>query len=223
MKKWICLCLCLCLFFPIYLISDVNDRGDFQVWNQNALKIHLSQKAFLYGDVEFRYGDDASKLFYKHLHTTINWAINPHVTLSPGMRFIWNRRNKKWIKTTDPLFALTLFLLRSHQVVISNRHWVQLRHFPKDLGDKKRLLYRSQLKLFFPSQIGRFRVSPYLSNEIFWQEARGVFQNRAIFGLVMPRNQRAYFNLFYQYRNLKNLKNQWTYQHVLGLSALFLF
>lgn len=218
MRKW-----WLPFFLPLSLFAEANDKGDFQIWNTDAMTIRLSPKTSFYGDIQFRYADDASKLHYKHIHLELNYSPNRYITLAPGYRMTWHRSHKKWLKENDPLLILTLFLLQSRHIVISNRNWVQYRNIPDELGGNNRFLYRNRSQILFPWQMGRLKLNPYVSDEIFWQEARGVFQNRAIIGFLIPRNQRAYFDLYYMYRSIKNLSDKWVYHNVLGLSAYFYF
>jgi len=219
MKKW----LLFCFLLPFCLFGEINDDGDFQIWNTDGIDIRLSPKSSFYGDIEFRYGDDAKKLYYKHIHLELNWNLNRHVILTPGFRFIWFRINNKWVKENDPLLKLTLFFLNSRQVVITDRNWVQYRNLPDEFGGKHRFLYRNRIQFLFPWQFGSNQINPYFSNEIFWQEAWGIFENRAIAGVMIPRSSRAFFDFFYMYRSLKNLQKTWVQNNVFGAGVHFHF
>lgn len=219
MKKWFLLC----FLFPLALVASVDKKGDFQIWNTDGLQLRLSNKSSICADMEFRYGDDSSTLFYKHYHFVLNYSPNRFITIGPGFRFVSHRFEKKWAKEKQPFCDLTLFFANSPQVIISDRNRVAYRILPKELGGKNRYLYRNRLLFLFPWRMGRMGLNPYFSDEIFWQQAHGFFQNRVNFGLIIPRNNRAFFDVFYSYRSLKNLQDKWVYHNILGLGAYFHF
>jgi len=209
----------LLLFLPLTLFAAVNSNGDRQIWNRDGLTIRLSPKSAFYGELEFRYGDDASKLYYKHVHTQLDWSFNPWITLSPGVRRVWYLVDNKWKHETDPLVILNLTFLKSSRFVIDDRNWVQFRNLPSSLGGKTRTLYRNRFRLLFP--LGR--LSPYVFDELFYQETRGVFENRATIGTFLRRTERAFFDFFFTYRSLKRQNDLWVTNYVFGLSAYFNF
>lgn len=219
MKKWVFFYLL--LPFPIFTM--LNDDGDFQIWNTNGIDIRLSPKSSFYGDMQFRYGDDASKLYYKRIHAELSWNLNRSVILAPAIRFIWLRMQDSWIKENAPLVKLTLFLLNSRQIEISHRSWIQYSSLPNESTRKRRFLYRTRLQFLFPWRMGHYQISPYVSDEIFWQEAHGVFENRLIIGLLIPRNQRAFFDLLYDYRTMKNLQGKWVQHNIFNAGVYFYF
>jgi hypothetical protein len=208
-------------FLPLTLFSQVNGDGDFQIWNVDGMTLRLSPKSNFYGDVELRYGDHATKLYYKHIHFELNWHLNRFITLAPGFRFVYLRMNDKWERENDPLLKLTLALCNSPKLMITNRSWVQYRNLPKPLGGTHRFLYRNRLQCLLPPTQKHLR--PYLSEEVFWQESRGVFENRITAGLLIPRHQRAFFDFSYTYRSLKNHENPWVHNNVFGAGVQFFF
>jgi len=218
-KKWVLLF----LLSPLSLLAFPFDDGDFQIWNTDAITLRLSPRSSFYGDIEFRYGDDVHKLYYKHIHLQLDWILNRYLTLTPGFRFIWFRLDDKWLKENDPLLQLTLFLVNTKSLVISNRNWFQYRNLPKELGGKHRILYRNRLLLLFPWQMGRSQVNPYVSNEIFVQKDWGFFENRAKIGVLIPRSERAYFDFYYMYLSIKNLEREWVQANVFGAGVQFYF
>lgn len=219
MKKWVLLY----LLSPLTLFAEFFEDSDFQIWNTDAITIRLSPRSSFYGDIEFRYGDGSHTLFYKHIHLELNWILNRYFTLAPGFRFIWYRIDDKWLRENDPLLQLTLFLVNTRSIVISNRCWLQYRNLPKELGGKHRFLYRNRLQALFPWRMGRSQINPYISDEFFVQKDWGFFENRAIFGVLIPRSDRAYFDFYYMYLSVKNVENKWIQSNVLGAGVQFYF
>jgi hypothetical protein len=218
-KKW----LLLLLVFPLTLFAKLFEDGDFQIWNTDAISIRLSPRSSFYGDIEFRYGDDVHKLYYKHIHLQLDWTLNRYFSIAPGFRFTWLRLNDKWVKENDPLIIFTLYLVNSRSLVVSNRCWFQYRNLPKELGGKHRILYRNRFQMLFPWKMGSSQINPYISDEIFVQKDWGFFENRAIIGALIPRSERAYFDFYYMYLSTKDHERKWVQSNVFGAGVQFYF
>lgn len=211
------------LFFPFYLFGTLNGNGDFQVWNTESTQIPLSPRTSFLGEVQFRYGDNGKKLYNKHVEGLLYFSAGSRIMMGPGYRQISHRINHKWVKEHDPIFDIVFTLLKTQSWTVTDRNRFQYRILPKELGSKSRLLYRNRLTFTTPYQTGRYFFNPYISDEIFWQEGRGLFENRARFGCYIPYRQRVFLDLNYIYRSLKNLQGVWLKQNILGVHLHFLF
>lgn len=211
------------ILLPFSLLAEVNGDKDFQIWNINGLNIRLSPKSSFYGELQLRYGDDASKLYYKHTHVELNWNLNHLIAITPGIRFISLRLNNRWLKENDPLVKLTFSFINSRHITIANRSWLQYGNLPDETNQKRRFLYRNRLHFLFPCPLGYDQMRLYLSDEIFCQQMRGIIENRAIIGVSIPRNQRVFFDIFYDYRAMKTLENTWVRHNIFGGSVQFHF
>ncbi|CCB88460.1 DUF2490 domain-containing protein [Simkania negevensis] len=209
--------------FPISLFATVGENGDFQIWNENIVHFKIDPRVTLAVSNEYRWGDNGRKLFYKHLQPTLACEINSYITLKPGYRTIWLRASKGWAIFYDPFFECILHLLQSQHVEISNRNRITYSITPNKLGGKNAWQYRNRIHIYIPIKVRSYRFKLMLGDEVFFREGRGFSQNRAIAGFVFPRSERADFEFFYVYRNLKTRAHQWIYHNVLRLSANFYF
>lgn len=219
MKKWV-----LVLFlFPITLLARVNGNGDFQIWNETSFHFQLDPRVTSKLSVEFRWGDHAKTLFYKHIQHKLACEVNPYLTLRPSYRMIWLREGNKWVIIYQPFFEFLLHLLVTPHVRIFNRNRITYSIVPNELGGGNSFGYRNRTRFIIPLTLGNYQFEIFVGDEVFFREGRGFSQNRAMAGFILPRGERAHFELFYVYRNLKNRSHDWTYQNVLRLSANFFF
>lgn len=200
--KWL-----LFLLFPFSLFAD------FQIWNVDGLNISLSRNFHLTGETEFRYGQHKTQLHYKRYQGGLLFFRSPHTLFHLGYRQVYHRLNKKWEREYSPLFDLTFQVANRRGLHISDRNRLQYRifsHFPN------RWLYRNRLEFVLPFRLFK-TYAPFLADELFWQEARGINENRLEGGLKIPYRQRTQLKLSYVYRLLKNAQKDWTHQNVLWI------
>lgn len=205
----------LILLFPLTLFGYLNGSGDFQIWNSNRVDYRISRRVMLTGETEFRYGRNGSKLYYKHYQGGIHWTLSPLMTSQIAYRETFIRSNKKWGKERNPLFDLTLQARSKTGWAISDRNRVQYRIRSKRLGGKKSWVYRNRLEITLPARFTRYRMAPFITDEIFWEESRGISQNRLEGGVFIPYHQRAVLRLAYIYRLLKNKNSDYVNHNVL--------
>lgn len=207
--KWI-------FFFilPCALFGRLNKAGDFQVWNSDGLNIPLSKKIHFSGNAEFRYGDHRKKLYYKHYQGGFLFARSPHTLFYIAYRHIYNRVRGKWVAEYDPILDLTFQVGNRRGLFISNRSRLQYRVLGEKLGGKNRWVYRNRLEFTPPYRLSKRNIAPFLADEFFWQETRGIDQNRLQAGLTIPYHQRTQLNLSYLLRSIKNLEKKWIHQNI---------
>ena len=207
--KWLPL-----LMFPLALLGGLNENGDFQVWNTDTINLQMGKKTFLKGETEFRYGRDGSKLYYKHYQGGIVFIRSSHTIIETSYRHIFLRVDHHWRKIYSPFLDLTFQAQSKRGWYIGNRNRIQYLIHDKHLGSKRRWLYRNRFEIILPHRVTRRKIAPYVANEFFWHEARGISENRLEAGLKIPYHQRTQLNLAYMSRNLKNHKKNWIHQNV---------
>lgn len=209
MMKWLLL-----LLLPCALFARLNSNGDFQIWNSDGLNIPLSKKIHFSGNAEFRYGDDRKKLYYKHYQGGFRLYRSSHVLFYFAYRHIYHRVRGKWIAEYDPLFDLTFQAGNRRGLFLSNRNRIQYRILGEKLGGKNRWLYRNRSEYVLPYRLTKRNIAPFLAYEFFWQEARGIDQNRLEVGLKIPYHQRTQLNLSYMMRFHKDHQKKWIQHNI---------
>lgn len=200
--------------FPLTLFASLDGPGDFQIWNTDTVNIHVSRRTLLQGQTEFRYGRDSSKLYYKHYQGLLVFIRSPNVLVAPGYRQTYFRTSKKWLEEYNPMLDLILQAKTKSRWFISNRARTVYRIFEEG---HDRWLYRNRLEILSPWRISRYGMAPFFSEEFFWEESRGINQNRLIFGLRIPYHERTQLDLYYVYRTFKNAHKDWINQNILGI------
>ena len=206
--KWILL-----LLFPLSLFASLDGPGDLQLWNTDSINIHLTRRTLLQGQTEFRYGKDSSKLYYKHYQGLVTFIRSTHVLIAPGYRQVYWRTSKKWEKEYNPMLDITLQTKTRSRWFIADRSRIVYRI----LDGHDHWLYRNRLEILTPWRFTRRGIGPYFSEEFFWEESRGINQNRLIFGLRIPYHERTQLDLYYLYRAFKNAHKDWINQNIIGV------
>ena len=205
----------LLLLFPCLLFGDLNDNGDFQVWNTDSIRLQLSRKAYMTGQTEFRYGRDGTKIYYKHYQGGLLYVYSPQAVFEVAYRHIFLRNNNHWRKIYSPLADMTLQVQSRRGFYLGDRSRIQYLIFDKHLGGKHRWLYRNRLEIIPALRISKRKIAPYFAEEFFWMESRGISENRLEFGLKIPYHQRTQLSLSYMYRNFKLfITNKWVQHNV---------
>lgn len=203
--------------FPFALFASLNGNGDFQIWNTDSINLPISRKAHLTGSAEFRYGDNRSKLYYKHYQGGFLFIRSPHTNFHFGYRHIYNRVQNKWVAEYDLLFDLTFQVATRRGLLLSNRNRIQYRILSEKQGGHNLWLYRNRLEFIPPYRVTRRQIALFFANEFFWQERNGISQNRLQAGLKIPYHQRTHLNLSYMLRSLKNSQKKWVHHNILCL------
>ena len=75
------------IIIPIILVTlalskaYAYDNGDFQIWNTNDEDITIGKATKLTLEEEYRYGENASELFYQHYDWGFNFAFDKRLEI----------------------------------------------------------------------------------------------------------------------------------------------
>ncbi len=204
----------LLFFLPIFATASLNQKGDLQFWVQQKQKVSISESSFLFFDVEARWGDDVSYLYYIHAEAMLVHKMSPLFSFAWGYRQVFSRSSASFKPTYEPL-ADVLFKKEGNLLVFSHRS--RFSYLVRQ-DNPDAFQYRSLFSLLFKA-----RISPYVSEEAFFRDKRGFVQNRISLGL--NTDLASFFNMkvFYTFRQLKSSKDVWRYQNVIGAYATLSF
>lgn len=205
----------LLLLLPFSLWAKLNDNGDFQVWNTDTLQFPIGKKTHFLGQTEFHYGRGGSKLYYKHYQAGFRYFCSPIMSMDLAYRQISTLFNKKWANTYSPLFNILIQGQTPRGWTIGNRNQVQYLIYQKRWHRHNRWLYRNRTEIVLPVRIGRSKTAPFIADEFFWEETRGISQNRLGIGLKLPYHQRTVLDLSYMLQSVKNAEKKWDQHHVI--------
>ncbi len=155
--------------------STFNKKNDFQVWEHQQITWMPTPTTTLYFQTEFRWGDDASILYFSYLQGGISVSPCNWLTVAPGYRQgAALRPDHRRIPVYNPLLDATLkFKICNWTLEDRSRVQYLIPESGPDLWQ-----YRNRIELFSPWKVGRYQFNPYLSEEMFFREYFGFAENR---------------------------------------------
>jgi len=199
------------LFAPAF--SQVNQKGDFQVWLHPIYTHPLTSKLNWSIEEESRWGNDATELYHVFIETFLRYSRAKWIDVGIGYRQSWVREElrNKWHHFYIPMFEVT-FRGEVAGWKVADRHRVQYSVGPSEFPD---VTYRNRLRVTTPWRIGH--LTPFAFNEIFWRErVEGVFENRFATGVTLEMNKRIKTDIYYMLRTLF-IAQEWRNMNVFNL------
>lgn len=200
------------------LEAQVNQNGDFQIWNYDSIEGKTGSVFGTRLTVEERWGDNASRLYFVYGQLQVVYAKR-WLEIAPGYRQEYFRSAQKWQPSYTPMADITFFSTSPWQVADRSRIMYQI---PQDASVPSAWIYRNRLRLTSPALSSFLKPQFFIDEEAFFREREGFYQNRVSIGLFSTFTSFLQGRIFYIYRNLKQTSG-WTYQNVLALHLYFSF
>jgi hypothetical protein len=164
--------------------AELNEDGDFQYWNTEAIEGKINDKWKAYMEAEFRFGDDASEFYYQHTHLEILYAWLEWLEVGLAYRQVWELDDPEtdlWFTEYRPMFNATL-KHKWNGWDFSDRNRFEFRNFDTK-EDKFR--YRNKLKVKSPWKWTNLHINPFVADELFFEEDsdNGFNRNRLDIGV----------------------------------------
>lgn len=196
------------------------EDGDFQIWNTNAEDIKIGKDTKLAMEQEFRYGDDASELFYQHYDWGFLYSFDKRLDMQLGYRLVYERVKKKWMEQDEP-YAVMTGKIDIWKFKFEDRNRIEYRHF-RFAEDQVR--YRNRFLLKYPLEFKTITLAPYTSDEIFVvSNGRGFNQNRFQSGLEITLTKYVKADISYMLQSLRGTGDKWYEANVLWMKAKISF
>ncbi|MFH1578498.1 MAG: DUF2490 domain-containing protein [Candidatus Omnitrophota bacterium] len=210
MKKIIILSAFLSIVFtclPLYADDD------FQHWDTQIVSWKLNnhwQAAF---EEEFHLRDNAGTLAYQHTDFGIAYsALAEWITLGFNYRQAFEKQNDDWKYENIPHLNATL-KFNLGDLNLSNRFKFEYKN-REDADNIWR--YANTLTIKFPVRLTRFKLQPFLSNEIFIDlDQRELNTNRIYTGLSLELSKNLEGRVYYVCQSRKT-SGKWAESHILG-------
>ena len=214
----------LLLLLPALLCarSEYDGPHDFQLWLHDSVVAPFTDRWNARAEVEFRFGDDASKLYYQHNQISLLYVPTPHFALEPTYRQTFERSSRAptiWIAEYIPQLDMT-FKGEVSGWKLSDRSRVQY----VMLSDHSPTfwIYRNRIDIVSPYSWYYGHIVPAAFEEVFWIESRGIAQNRLGAGVQIHLLGKAVGHLYYILRNRKDATG-WIEQNIAFLALKFHF
>lgn len=189
------------------------EDGDFQIWHTEAQEFAVTKGWKIPIEEEWRFGNDASELYYQHYEIGAAYEAMKCLTVSGNYRQVWEGERGKMKPEYRPYIQATprwdVWVFR-----FEDRNRLEYRIF--DYKDDI-LRYRNKITIKLPVTLGKVECAPYVANEVF-ADLNGaiVRQNRFSAGLIVDIVNNVKAEVYYMVQDKKR-SGKWTDAKILGL------
>lgn len=196
------------------------DNGDFQIWNTDYQNIKVAKNVKLAMEQEFRFGENATELYYQHYEWSAVFGFDKMLDIALGYRQVFDRYKQKWRAENMPTASAT-FKFSLWKFKLDDRNRIEYRHF-RFKDDSAR--YRNKLTIMLPVDFKSIKVSPYSSDEIFiTSDSTGFSENRFSSGIEFELTKYVKADLYYMLKSNKIKGDKWNNANVLGTKVKIAF
>ena len=196
------------------------ESGDFQIWNTNDedVKIHKDVKFSM--EQEFRYGANASELFYQHYDFGFVYGFDKMLDIGLFYRLTQEWIRKKWMEADEPNANATV-KLDLWKFKFEDRNRIEYRHF-RFASDQVR--YRNRFMLKYPVDFKTIVIAPYTADEIFISSnGTGFNQNRFESGLELGLTKYVKCSIAYMQQQIRGKGDKFYKANVLWIKGRIMF
>ena len=215
--RFIVLVLCLAgAGFKAYAYED----GDFQIWHTENQDVSLKQGAGLTLEEEFRYGGNASELYYHHYDVGLSYSVNKCLSTSINYRQIYEGEKGRF----KPEYRPHLDIIPKYDIYgfkIEDRNRFDLRLYDDNREDS--VQYRNRLLVKAPWKFTPLGIQPYVSDEVFINVNGAAWRrNRFVAGLSIDPMKNIKGDIYYMLQSTKK-SGRWTDANILGFKLKVVF
>ncbi len=197
-------------FTDVHAYAD----GDFQIWHNEVQEFNVSKKIKVPLEEEFRYGDNASELYYHHYDIGLTYDANKNLTIGVFYRQIYEGEKGKSKPEFQPHFDIT------PKVDIYGFHLEDRNRFEYKLYDDNRadiVEYRNKISIRSPWKLTPLKIQPYVADEVFvWLNTAFFRRNRFDAGASFEFAKNLKGDVYYRLQCTKK-SGRWTDANILGL------
>lgn len=204
----------------IALNAYAYENGDFQIWNTDYQDIKVFKDMKLAMEQEFRFGENASELYYQHYEWGAVFGFDKMLDIAFCYRLVLEKYKHKWREEDQPNVNATLkFDLWKFK--LDDRNRLEYRHF-RFKEDSVR--YRNKFGIKLPLDFMKIKVSPYASDEIFIaSDSTGFNENRFSSGIEFGLTKYAKADVYYMFKSNRIKDDKWNSANVLGIKCKIAF
>lgn len=202
------------LFLFLPWIAHAQKKWDFQVWNYDSVTGPISARVNFYGDLEFRWRNQAHSFYYQHEHVEFQISVLPFLYIGPSYRQIWHRNPAKWTGVSEPNVNIVF-----HGDVLGFRLYNRSRITYNIYYDNRQDVWQYRNKLSISKLCCRNPdILVFADDEFFLeQKKRGIYENRSSLGLNIKIAKPLNLEVGYRFRILRQ-SQFWEHNNILLLS-----
>lgn len=196
------------LLFQEFSLAD----EDVQYWSEYTLTYKIAPRVSVILNPSIRLKDDISENQYWESRQGLSFKATSALALN--LQYLHSETKNaanKWLPENTIEFQPT-YKWSWHTFDFANRLRIEYRM----VGGFEKWRWRDQLKISRTCKVAGVEIIPFISDEIFYDEALDQMnQNRLRAGISKRVSPHALATFFYQYKT-NAVKQDWTGEHILG-------
>jgi len=218
-------------FFKVFLFSlflcfigDISyaayESGDWQYWNTEAIEVGFAKKFKIKTEEKLRFRDNIRELYYLHTDIGLGFKAFDWLSLSANYRLIHEKKNNKWVPTSQPHINGTL-KYEEQGFSISDNNRLEYRILQNKTNEWR---YRNKISFTFPSLYDKLKLKPYIADEVFIEcDSDGLSRNRLFAGIKFDLLKHIKCDLYYMWQTSKIRENGWLGYNIIGTKLKLVF
>ncbi|MCM8796552.1 MAG: DUF2490 domain-containing protein [Candidatus Omnitrophica bacterium] len=195
----------------VAVLGSAYAERDWEYWSQEAYSVPLNNTVNYIVTTEWRFNQDMERDYLFKVETGPSFRINEYLELAPYYVYQEKQSRSGWDRSDLMYFDTTVnFRLKGlFNAKMSNRFRYQYDF------DKVKTVLRNTLKLSKGFNIGKCQLTPYLSEEPFYDcKVNTITEHRTTAGISCSFTKNLSFGLGYML-NSKKGASKWSYSNVL--------
>jgi len=200
-----------------FLVLNAFAETDNKYYSEYALKHKINDKFDLFFTPEFRAKNDMGNIYYYQGRLGSTFHANKNLDLSLAYRYIQTKDSKgKWDNNdTQYIEIIAIPKIKSAGFNLSDANKIEYR-FIENARD--RWVYRNQAMAAYPTKMGKFEFTPYVSEEFYYDfEIDKVYQNWATAGVNKKISKNLTVGLYCRNEAVRTgTSSKWVTAFILG-------
>jgi hypothetical protein len=212
MKKLMAITLNACLGAIVGLAAFAYEDGDWQFWSLGGMQANLSESWQARLEQQFRLGDNMEELYYRYTGFGVTWRTTHWFHFGCDYAQIYEKRQGDWKEENRPHLNGT-FKGSWREFGFENRHKIERRIRQ---GRENIWMYRNRLLSLIPLKLTRWKIRPYLADEIFLILDEGkLYRNRLTGGFKGQIIENLRIDIYYLWQSSEKGED-WIDYHIMG-------
>lgn len=200
-------------------------NSDAKYYSEFVFKYKLNDKFDLFYNSELRFKNDMGSLYYKQfLRIGSVYHAYKNLDLALAYRYFHTKNIKGEWDENDTQYIEILFIpkIKLGNFDLSDANKIEYRFIE---GAKDRWVYRNLITLAYPTKIGKFDFTPYISNELYYDTyIQEINLNWLTLGATKKISKYLTVGLYYRDETARvSTSSSWITAHILGTNITISF
>lgn len=212
------------LFTTVVFMTPNIFAGDTKYYSEYVLKYKVNDKFDIFFTPEMRFRNDMSTLYYYQMRGGVTFHAHKYLDLSGAYRYLQTKNSKNQWNYADAqyyeMIAIPRVTVHGFELSDANKFEYRIIENARD-----RWVYRNLSTIAYPTKIGNFAFSPYVSEEFYYDfEINRINLNWATIGLTKKIMKNLSLGLYYRVESVRTGSlDKWTNNSVIGTNVSLSF